>query len=275
MTVSVKRQFVEGAFGQLHTRFAVPEQANRPAIICLHMSPKSGRLFAEVMPYLAQDRRVLAPDYPGHGESDIPPPSPHVTIEDFAQALWTVADHFDTGPVHLVGHHTGAMVAVEAASQRPNQVLSVVNIGAPVFTAEEQVRLTQDYEPLAIDESGNRFQIMWQRVLEHRGPGMTLAMAATSFSENLRAGDHYEWGHRAAFAYSPTYNQRLTELDHPVLVMNPADDCFEQSKRADAMLKRGRRIDYPQWGHGFLSAYPEQAAAEILKFAQDVECGDA
>ncbi|MEM9533488.1 MAG: alpha/beta fold hydrolase, partial [Pseudomonadota bacterium] len=258
----VRRTFVDGPFGQVHCRQARPAVMSGTPVVCLHMSPKSGRLFAEVMPYLAQKRVVLAPDYPGHGESDLPPAEPHVTVEDFATSTWAVIDQLASGPVHLIGHHTGAMVAAEAAARRPEQVVSMVHIGAPVFTAEEQAALDHAYAPIPIDEAGSRFQIMWERVLKHRGPGMTLEMAATSFGENLRAGDHYEWGHRAAFAYAPTYNQRLAELPHPIFVMNPADDCFEQSRRADELLRAGTRKDYPDWGHGFLSAYPEAAAHE-------------
>lgn len=267
----VRRQFVDGQFGQIHTRICTPDLASAAPIVCLHMSPKSGRLFADLMPHLAAARVVLAPDYPGHGESDPPPASPHVGIEDFATSTWQVIDQLVGTPVHLVGHHTGAMVAVEAASSRPDDVLSIISIGAPVFTDEDLVRLNQDYAPIPIDEAGTRFKIMWERVLHHRGPGMTLQMAATSFAENLRAGDDYEWGHRAAFAYGPTYNEKLTDIDQPVLVMNPADDCFVKSRRADALLKHGLRRDYHEWGHGFLSAHSAQAAEEMLNFAGEVE----
>ena len=115
---------------------------------------------------------------------------------------------------------------------------------------------------------------MWERVLEHRGPGMTLQMAADSFAENLRAGDDYEWGHRAAFAYSRTYNERLGKITQPMLVINPADDCFVQSKRADDIMVNGRRTDHPEWGHGFLQAYAGDAANEINTFINGIEDND-
>ncbi len=238
------------------------------------MSPKSSRSYHEVLPWLARERIAVAPDYPGHGESDPPPAEPHVTVQDFADSAWTVIDAIGGGPVHLLGYHTGAMVAVETASQRPDQVLSIVSISAPVFTDAEQTTLVSEYSPIPIDEEGTRFRTMWERVLRHRGPGMTLQMAAASFAENLRAGDDYEWGHRAAFAYSKTYNRKLGEIAQPVFVINPADDCFDQSKRADEIMQNGRRVDFPQWGHGFLNAYPEDAAKVVLEFINGVEPHD-
>lgn len=271
MTATIKRSFIDGRFGQIHTRVADPLETSNAPIVCLHMCPKSGKSYADILPFLARDRLAIAPDYPGHGESDPPPAEPHVTVEDFAESVWTVVDSLNAGPVHLVGYHTGAMVAVEAAYQRPSDVLSIVSIGAPVFTEEEQAALNVAYAPIPIDEDGNRFRIMWERVLKHRGPGMTLQMAAASFAENLRAGEDYEWGHRAAFAYSPIYNRRLREIAQPIFVINPADDCHEQSRRADTLMKNGRRKDYEQWGHGFLNAYAEDVAAEILAFVKEIE----
>lgn len=269
MPPRVKRCFVDGPYGQVHCRVAAARDRQLAPVVCLHMSPKSSRSFNQVLPFLANRRLALAPDNPGHGESDLPPTEPPVTIEDYARSAWAAIDALCDPPVHLLGHHTGAMVAAEAAAQREGDVLSIVSFSAPLYTAEEQAALDEAFQPIPIDETGTRFQLMWQRVIDHRGPGMTLEMAAESFAENLRAGDHYEWGHRAAFAYAPTYRKRLGELDQPILVINPADDCFEPSQRADAIMKNGRRIDVPNWGHGLFSAYPRRVATLVLEFLEE------
>ena len=274
MRPRVIRQFCDGPFGQVHVR-RPGDGGNKPTLVCMHMSPKSSRSFADVMPYLAAERRVLAPDNPGHGESDLPPAEPPVTLEDYARSMWAAVDQLSEGPVPLAGYHTGSMVAVEAASQRPEQVLGVINISAPVMTPEEARQATETYAPLPLEEEGSRFSIMRQRVLAHRGPGMTLQMAADSFAENLRAGDHYEWGHRAAFAYAATYARKLREIEHPLLVINPRDDCWELSQRADALWNNGRRIDKPEWGHGFLNAFAPEAARLMLDFLGEIESAKA
>lgn len=270
----VFRTFVDGPFGQVHCRIAEPRKAVAQPIVCLHMSPKSGRSFADVMPFLAAERAVIAPDNPGHGESDLPPAEPPVTVEDYARSAWAAIDALAAPSVHLVGYHTGSMVAVEAAAQRPADVLSIVNISAPVFTPEEQKELMETYAPVPIDEAGTRFRTGWQRVVAHRGPGVTLQMLADSFAENLRAGDAYEWGHRAAFTYAQIYNERLRSIAHPLLIMNPADDCHDQTKRADGLVPDAQRIDFLNWGHGFLNAYPQAAAEVILDFVTKTERDD-
>lgn len=274
MLPRVKKTYVDGHYGQLHCRMASPRETAGAPVVCLHMSPKSGRSYHEVLPWLANERLALAPDYPGHGESDLPPAEPHVTVADYAADIWRVVDALAGTPVHLVGYHTGAMVAVEATVQRPDDVLSIVSVSAPIFTSQEARELDGLYSPIELDEDGSRFRIMWERVMQHRGPGMTLDMAAASFAENLRAGSSYEWGHRAAFAYANSYRQNLAQVELPVFVLNPADDCHEQSKRADELLKNGHRRDYPEWGHGFLNAYPQTAADAILDFIRKYDRHD-
>ena len=230
------------------------------------MAPKSGRSFAKLMPLLARDRLVIAPDYPGHGESDHPPASPEVRIEDYARSVWQVIDHFNPDQVCFVGYHTGSMVAVAATRQRPGQVAAVINISAPIFTPQELTELLTCFSPIPLDVEGKRFRILWERIMKYRGPGMTLEMAADSMAENLRGGENYEWGHRAAFKHTARYIQNLSHLSQPLLVMNLNDDLSKHTRRVDPLLKNGFRKDYPEWGTGFLDAFPQQVAREILGF---------
>lgn len=266
MPHTVRRRFVDVCAGQVHLREAGSD-GHRPPIVCLHMVPKSGRSFARVLPLLAEGRRAIAPDLPGYGDSDPPADPAGVSIEDYAAATWEVIDALGLPrPLHFVGYHTGSMVAVAAASRRPGEVARLVNISAPLFTPEEVAELRAFFAPLPLDEAGSRFRIMWERILRFRGPGMTLPMAAASLADNLRAGEDYEEGHRAAFDYSAAYAREVAALTHPLLVMNINDDLAKHSRRVDALLANGERRDYPDWGNGFLELWPEAVAAEMLAF---------
>ena len=262
---SPRRTYIDSEYGQLHFR-SVGEKSNKPTILFLHMVPKSSQSFAKAIPHLAEDRLVVAPDYPGYGESDPPPAEPPVEIADYARVILQLIEDLDTGPTHLVGYHTGSMVAAEIAFQRPHLVKKLVNISAPIFTPEEKLTLDEYFAPIPLDEEGKRFKIMWSRIMQYRGPGMTLEMAARSMAENMRGGENYEWGHRAAFNNTETYASRLTELDQPLLIMNLKDDLYTHSLRADKLISNGYRKDYPDWGHGFLDVFPEQVARELLDF---------
>lgn len=74
-------------------REAGPKEA--PTILLLHGYPSSSRMFATLIPLLADRYHLVAPDYPGFGESDAPPASAfsysfdHLAqvIDDFTQAV--------------------------------------------------------------------------------------------------------------------------------------------------------------------------------------------
>lgn len=257
------RKFIDGNYGQIHVRIATPTDIQNRPLACLHMSPKSGRIFEKFMQQASDDRMVIAHDYPGFGESDPPPHDPPVTIEDYARSLWDVVDALQLGVIDILGYHTGSEVAAEAARQRPEQVDHIVMISAPVFNPKELKHIQKVYAEIPLDIAGTRFRKMWDSVIAHQGPGTTLEMMAMSFAENLRAGENYEWGHRAAFEYAAKFTNVVESLPHRITVLNPDDDLAEFTPRILPSLNNGEIIDHPEWGHGFLDAYTKAAIAAV------------
>ncbi len=72
---------------------------------------------------LARDRRVIALDLPGHGESaplDGQPDLPRF-VEWFGRTL----DELETGPVNVAGHSMGALIATGAVATAPRKIKRV------------------------------------------------------------------------------------------------------------------------------------------------------
>jgi pimeloyl-ACP methyl ester carboxylesterase len=103
---------VEGVQHQVHC-VVDGADAGTPLLL-LHQTPRSIDEFAEVMPLLARERRVVAMDTPGYGCSDRVPGQPGVA--DYAGAAIDVLDGLGIERVIVVGHHTGAIIAVEMAA---------------------------------------------------------------------------------------------------------------------------------------------------------------
>lgn len=99
---------------QLHLRvFGTGEP-----LVCLHGVGDNGTEFRRLAERLG-DRRVLAPDLRGHGESDREPPwrlEQHV--EDVLETVGEAAD--------WLGHSFGGRVAIEVANARPDLVRRLV-----------------------------------------------------------------------------------------------------------------------------------------------------
>ena len=76
--------------------------------------------------HFAADRRVLAPDLPGHGETplgDVP-----LTFAGFSAALARFCTDHDLRNVTLVGHSMGGVLAIQTAGICPDRISRVVNL---------------------------------------------------------------------------------------------------------------------------------------------------
>src|SRR5436309_12316068 len=66
--ISYKHAVVDG--NQIFYREAGPGTA--PVVLLLHGFPTSSHVFRNLIPALADRYHVIAPDYPGYGQSDMP-----------------------------------------------------------------------------------------------------------------------------------------------------------------------------------------------------------
>ncbi|HVW89937.1 MAG TPA: alpha/beta fold hydrolase [Gaiellaceae bacterium] len=95
--------------------------SGRPLLL-LHGFGGAAWNFAELVPLLA-GRRLLVPDLPGHGGSS---PLPAPSLAGFADAVAGLLD----GPVDVLGHSMGGVVALRLAERYPELVRRLV-LAAP------------------------------------------------------------------------------------------------------------------------------------------------
>lgn len=258
----VKRQFIDGPYGQMHLRIAEPECASRLPLFCLHMFPQSGRNFGRFLEEASQDRIVVAPDFPGYGES-APPPSP-ISAHGYAEAMWEVAEEICGGEsnykIDLFGIHAGAKLGVEMASQHPRKVNKIVLSSAAVIYPEELEKLKKLFSPVPLDEKGTRFRYLWDMLVKNCSKAVSLEMMATFFAEMLRGGEGYEWGHMAVFEYNSQFPSVLSSLSHPIALLNPGDELYRMTPRSVNYIQNCELFDCPEWGHGFLEVHATEVA---------------
>lgn len=264
----VKRSFVDGPYGQIHVRTSTPKSPTKRPIVFLHMFPQSGRNFHTLLPHVAHDRIAVAPDFPGHGESTIPP-SP-IKAEDYARSIWVAIEQLgllrDFDSIDLFGIHAGAKLTVAMANQHPDWVHRVMLCAAAVLYKEELEHMQSVYQPIPLDDEGTRFQTLWSMLLNNRAEGVTLEMAAIGLAEMIRGGEAYEWGHHSVFDYNAIFPEQLAALKHEIALLNPGDDLREFTPRSEAYLQNGRLYERPHWKHGFLDLCAEDLAVQIAAF---------
>jgi pimeloyl-ACP methyl ester carboxylesterase len=109
--------------GGTELSFITAGEASRPAVLLLHGSPSSARMFRGVIPALSQVAHVIAPDLPGFGESDVLP-SPSFPV--FGEAVLQLLERLSIGPRYIYLHDYGAPVGLHVAMQAPESVLGLI-----------------------------------------------------------------------------------------------------------------------------------------------------
>ncbi|HEV2270347.1 MAG TPA: alpha/beta hydrolase [Steroidobacteraceae bacterium] len=130
-TVFYRTLNVEGV--EIFYREAGPRDA--PAVLLLHGFPSSSHMFRNLIPVLADKYHVVAPDFPGYGESSAP------SAEDFDysfERFTSVTDKFteklNLRPYALYLSDIGASVGFRLAVMHPERVTAMIiqNGGAHV-----------------------------------------------------------------------------------------------------------------------------------------------
>lgn len=109
--------------GGTELAFMTAGDVSKPAALLLHGTPNSSRMFREVAPALAQAAYVIAPDLPGHGESDV---LSTVSFRAMGQAISELLDRLAIGRRYIYLHDWGAPVGLQIAMQAPEQVLGLI-----------------------------------------------------------------------------------------------------------------------------------------------------
>jgi pimeloyl-ACP methyl ester carboxylesterase len=109
----------------------VAGHAGNPPVILLHGFPESHRTWRHIVPDLARDHFVLAPDQRGYARSSKPEGVEHYTPDRIVADLLALADHFEIDRFTLVGHDWGGAIAWVAALGQPQRVARLVIVNAP------------------------------------------------------------------------------------------------------------------------------------------------
>lgn len=265
----IRKQYVEGLFGQMHIRLTAPEQAQHTPVLCLHVSPLSGLVYEDLLARIGTDRLAVAADTPGYGMSDAPQERP--TITDYAKAFSHLIDQLGFEDVDLVGYATGSVIAAELARLRQDAVRRVVLFSAPVLDQADRDALGGRFgHAIEAQPDGSHLIPLWKQVHDGRGPEQTAELCMLVFPEHIRAqGERKPWAPRAAFEFP--LDEALAAMTQPTVVYNLNNEVHDSTTRAAQHLNTGPVIDLPDWGHGFLQTRPDDTATLVRRFLDSDE----
>jgi len=107
-----------------------------PPVVLLHGLGGAAANWRLVAPGLARERRVIVPELPGHGRSE---PVAADSLDAFAEAMLAVADAEAALPAPWVGHSFGGVVALRAATLRPDALTGLVLAATAGITSASRI----------------------------------------------------------------------------------------------------------------------------------------
>jgi pimeloyl-ACP methyl ester carboxylesterase len=258
----MKRQFCDTSMGQVHVVTA-GEGPGSPLLL-LHQTPRSIDEFAEVIPLLARSRRIIAVDTPGYGCSDPVPGQP--TVADYARVMVEVLDALGIERVIVVGHHTGAVIAVELAAAVPARIERIVMSGPVYMDAAGRAELAQFFKQWTVAPDGSHLIEKWHKMYAW----LPRADLVQRFVVDLfRAGELSEQGHFAVADY--VMEERLPQVRCPALLLYSAQDPFATPARAAALRQafQPHREVTLDAGVFVANEHPQAFARAVLDYVDD------
>jgi len=255
----VRRGYFECRYGQLHVHNAIPSgggfEEGTP-LLCLHPSPLSGRIFERFLAVAGARRSVFAPDLPGFGDSD--PPPPRAGVVEHAAAIGDFLDTMRLRQVDLLGHRFGALVATELAAARPGQVRRLVLVSPPPAADATETL------PLAAKADGSHLPEEWRRAAAYCGPGTPPGVVNTALAERLRGGAQAAAAAEAEHSYA--LRPRLAQLAAPLLLLRLRDEVLANKGQARDVPARARLVELPEHGASLFETAPEAVVQALESF---------
>jgi pimeloyl-ACP methyl ester carboxylesterase len=239
-----------------------------PPVLVLHGLSAAGQYYENLMRRVRPHvRRVVAPDMPGHGDSELPPEG--LDHDTLGIGLREGLDQILTEPAVVFGNSLGAAAAVRYASERPDRVLGLL-LAAPGGAPMEQEELEEFVDGFMLGDHGKALEFVDR--LFHRPPMLRHLLA---------------WGVRQQFgrtgiedllrSVTPQHLLRPEELEGltmPVLVLwGEADRVLRPTHRSffERHLPAHAEIHgLREYGHVPHMSHPDSLAKHLLDFTRRV-----
>ena len=128
-----RRAEVDGV--EVFYREAGPPDA--PVLLLLHGFPSSSRMFRDLIPWLSDSYRVIAPDYPGFGHSGVPGRSEFsYTFNHIADVIDKLLDQLGVRQFAIYVMDFGGPVGFRLALRHRDRLSAIIAQNAPLYPEE-------------------------------------------------------------------------------------------------------------------------------------------
>jgi pimeloyl-ACP methyl ester carboxylesterase len=266
-TRSVTRAFVDTPKGQIHYRIA----GKGTTVLLLHQTPRSSDEFLEVLPELASAGfRAIAMDTIGFGDS-YKPMKRNLTVADLGSGVIDFLDAMKIKRTNLVGHHTGAVIAIEVATSFPDRVDKLVLSACPYM--DDEKRRNSVGKPVMDEdkemEDGSHLISLWRRRMAFYPRKNRSDLLRRFIIDALLAGENRTQGHKAVREYR--LEKKYGQIKTPTLLVCGTKDpyAYPVMGKISSLIRGSRMIPLRNGTVPLPNQLPKEFANAIIPFLEE------
>jgi pimeloyl-ACP methyl ester carboxylesterase len=258
--IEIERAFAKTPVGRIHSASA----GEGEPVLFLHQTPRSWDEFRDVLPLVGTRYRAIAMDTIGYGDSD--KPDERASVPLFGRGVIGLLDALGIERTHLVGHHTGGVVAVEVAGTYPERVNKLVLSGTTCPDEEGRKREWPTIDAVEPKEDGSHLTELWQKrqwFYPKDKPDLLHRFVIDALKRGL---DRVEDGHEAVNTFR--IEVPLPNIKGPVLLICGAEDWAARPDQMKLMsyLPQAKYIEVEGGMIPLDEQMPERFAEIVLQF---------
>jgi len=269
---------------QVHRRFVtidgrranVVEMGAGPPLLLVHGLSGCWQNWLENIPWFARTHRVIVPDLPGFGASELP--REEISIDGYARFLEQLCDALSIDAAAVVGNSMGGHVASELAIRSPQRVERLMLVSAAGISAEQAQRDIVMTVGRVLAAIGTRTAARVDGFARRPGLRQVALSFVVRHPQQLSAALAHELmqgagkpGFLPALEAVITHriSERLPEIACPTFVVWGKDDHVipvRDAKRFQTLIPDCRTVVLPDTGHVAMLERPGRFNALLEEF---------
>lgn len=249
-----------------------------PPILLVHGVGLRAESWGAMISMLSQHFRVIVPDLPGHGESPLLPASPVQGLAPFTDQMAELLQRID-GPVLVVGHSLGALIALDLTINHADNVAAAVPLNA-IYRRNQAAANAVKSRAAELAKSPNADPSptieRWFGV-DPQDEMAQMAERCHHWLSTVNAKGYHRAYHVFAHEDGPT-DEALKQIHQPVLFMTGADEpnsTPEMSKAMAELAPMGQSMVIEGARHMMPMTHAGDVARHVADFYHNVGVGDA
>lgn len=248
-------------------------------LVLLHGFGADKDNWALYLPYFQRHYRTICPDLPGFGENDRSSGRGYDSAHQ-ARRLVQFLDELDIQRCHLAGNSMGGMIALRAALDFPERVLSLTLIDSAGVTGSRQSELiaaaAKGNNGLAVRSEADFDRVV--RLVTYKPPSIPRRLKRALVEESARHQTALDeiFAEIVEEITCRPLNPRLAELRHPTLIIWGREDraidvsCVQVLERG---IAHSESVVLDKTGHVPMIERPATTAGHHLDFLRRHPCG--